>query len=95
MDLADQYFGFINHSLNEFLVAANQVDFDQAYKTIKTNLSMFVLGLRHPDRIKCDGMRLFVKYMSSVLATMQDWNVFEMVCRRRYQIFSKCRLTLI
>ena len=70
-DLADQYFGFTNHSLNEFLVAANKVDFDQAYTTIKTNLSMFALGLSHSDRIKCDGMRLFVKHMSSVLATMQ------------------------
>ena len=70
-DLAEQYFGFLNHSLNEFLVAANKVSFGQAYNTVKTNLAILGTGLLHPDQIKRDGMRLFIRYLSSVLATMQ------------------------
>ena len=69
-ELADQYYGGLNHSLNEFLVLANKVDFDKAYQTIKTDMSMFAVGLLLPDRIKRDNVSVFVKYMSSVLATM-------------------------
>ena len=70
-ELAEQYFGFLNHSLNEVLVKANKASFSQAYNTFKTNLALFEMGLLHPDPFKRDGMKLFIKYMSSVLATMQ------------------------
>lgn len=69
--LANQYFGHVNHSLNQYLVAANKVSFEQAYNVMKTNLSMFAARMQTADHIKRDGMMLIIKYLSSVIATMQ------------------------
>ncbi|XP_053372682.1 uncharacterized protein LOC128546301 [Mercenaria mercenaria] len=69
--LAEEYFGNLNHSLNQYMAAANKVSFDQAHSTIKSYLSVLAKGLLNSDPIKRDATKLLIKYLNSVVATMQ------------------------